>query len=127
VNDAKLGKLFDIYTREVTPEKGESKPRHDHRQERRRGTLRREGRKGKAKDAGVRDRQIAYDLKFLLSLLNWATLSGDGQEAPLLERNPLKGLPVPKEENPRAHSSAKLNTSSFERLPLGWTETLSSH
>ncbi|MGZ3468234.1 MAG: tyrosine-type recombinase/integrase [Gemmatimonadaceae bacterium] len=128
VNDATLGKLFDIYTREVTPEKGESKRRHDHRcvalfgkcfgrnrkvltlnrrdwdrfiQERRRGTLRPEGRKGKAKEAGVRDRQIAYDLKFLLSVLNWATLSGDNRGAPLLERNPLKGLPVPKEENPR--------------------------
>jgi integrase len=34
-------------------------------------------------------------------VLNWATLSGDGRGAPLLERNPLKGLPVPKEENPR--------------------------
>jgi integrase len=125
---ATLGKLFDIYTREVTPEKGDSKRRHDIRcvtlfskcfgrnrkvltlnrrdwdrfiQERRRGTLRPEGRKGKAKEAGVRDRQIAYDLKFLLSVLNWATLSGDGLGAPLLERNPLKGLPVPKEENPR--------------------------
>jgi hypothetical protein len=49
----------------------------------------------------VRDRQIAYDLKFLLSVLNWATLSGDGRGAPLVERNPLKSLPVPKEENPR--------------------------
>jgi integrase len=49
----------------------------------------------------VRDRQIGYDLKFLLSVLNWATLSGDGFGAPLLERNPLKGLPVPKEENIR--------------------------
>ena len=106
VSDATLGKLFDIYTREVTPSKGESKRRHDYRcvalfskcfgrnrkvltlnrrdwdrfiQERRRGILRPEGRKGKAKDAGVRDRQIAYDLKFILSVLNWATLSGDGQ------------------------------------------------
>src|SRR5689334_4292602 len=31
VYDATLGKLFDIYTREVTPAKGESKRRHDHR------------------------------------------------------------------------------------------------
>ena len=38
---------------------------------------------------------------FLLSVLNWATLSGDGHGAPLLERNPLRGLAVPKEENPR--------------------------
>ncbi len=32
---------------------------------------------------------------------HWATLSGDGQGAALPERNPLKGLPVPKEEYPR--------------------------
>jgi len=129
VEEATLGKLFDIYTREVTPGKGESKRRHDHRcvalfnkcfgstrkvltlnrrdwdrfiLERRRGVLRPEGRKGeKKKEFGVRDRQIAYDLKFLLSVLNWATLSGDGQGAPLLERNPLKGLSLPREENPR--------------------------
>jgi len=126
--EATLGKLFDIYLREVTPGKGESKRRHDHRcvalftkcfgrdrkvltlnrrdfdrfiQERRRGTLRPAGRTGKTKESGVRDRQIAYDLKFLLSVLNWATTSGDGHGAPLLERNPLKGLPLPKEENPR--------------------------
>ncbi len=125
---ATLGKLFDIYIREVTPHKGDSKRRHDLRcgalfskcfgrsrkvltlnrrdwdrfiQERRRGVLRPAGRKGRTKDAGVRDRQIAYDLKFLLGVLNWATLSGDGFGAPLLERNPLKGLPVPKEENAR--------------------------
>ena len=129
VEEATLGKLFDIYTREVTPGKGESKRRHDHRcvalfnkcfgntrkvltlnrrdwdrfiLERRHGVLRPEGRKGeKKKEFGVRDRQIAYDLKFLLSVLNWATLSGDGQGAPLLERNPLKGLSLPREENPR--------------------------
>ncbi|MDQ6771213.1 MAG: hypothetical protein M3Z54_14650, partial [Gemmatimonadota bacterium] len=31
VEEATLGKLFDIYTREVTPAKGDSKRRHDHR------------------------------------------------------------------------------------------------
>jgi len=126
--EATLGELFDIYTREVSPGKGESKRRHDLRcvalfsrslgrsrkvltlnrrdwdrfiQDRRRGALRPDGRTGEVKVAGVRDRQIAYDLKFLLSVLNWATLSGDGCGAPLLDRNPLKGLPMPKEENPR--------------------------
>jgi hypothetical protein len=80
VNDATLGRLCDIYRREVTPAKGESKRRHDHRcvdlfgkrfgrnrkvltlnrrdwdrfiRDRRRGTLRSEGRKGKRKEAGV--------------------------------------------------------------------------
>lgn len=130
--EATLESLFDIYLREVTPAKGDSKRAHDVRtaalfkrcfgadrkvstlnrrdwdrfiQERRGGVLRQAGRhRRKKKDgctAGVRDRQIAYDLKFLLSVLNWATLSGDGRGAPLLERNPLKGLPLPKEENPR--------------------------
>lgn len=131
VREATLDSLFDIYLREVTPAKGESKRAHDRRtaqlfkrsfgasrkvstlnrrdwdrfiQARRRGTLRPLGRKTQSKEkreAGVRDRQIAYDLKFLLAVLNWATLSGDGRGGMLLERNPLKGLPLPKEENPR--------------------------
>jgi integrase len=73
-------------------------------QERRRGALRHGGRFPKTKKKAVivvRDRQIAYDLKFLMAVLNWATLSGDGRGAPLLERNPLKGLPMPREDNPR--------------------------
>lgn len=49
----------------------------------------------------MRDRAIAHDLKFLLSVLNWATLAGDGKGGFLLERNPLKGLPLPREESPR--------------------------
>ena len=131
VREATLQSLFDIYMREVSPTKGRSKQAHDARatelfmrcfganrkvstlnrrdwdrfvQERRRGTLRPAGRKAKTKvkrEAGVRDRQIAYDLKFLLSVLNWATLSGDGHGALLLERNPLKGMAMPKEESPR--------------------------
>jgi integrase len=128
VGEVTLGKLFDIYMREVTPSKGSSKRRHDERcialfnkclgadrktltlsrrdwdrfiLERRRGTLRPEGGKRKDQGSGVRNRQIAYDLKFLLSVLNWATLAADERGAPLLERNPLRGLPVPKEENPR--------------------------
>ena len=131
VREATLESLFENYLREVTPSKGASKQAHDRRaaklfitaftstrkvstlnrrdwdrfiNERRRGTLRPPGRKAKSKEkreAGVRDRQIAYDLKFLLSVLNWATVSGDGNGRMLLERNPLKGLTMPKEENPR--------------------------
>lgn len=123
-----LETLFDIYLREVTPTKGDGKRAHDVRaatmfkqffggnrkastlnrrdwdrfiHDRRRGAVRHGGRFGEKKSAGVRDRQIAYDLKFLMAVLNWATLSGDGHGALLLERNPLKGLPMPKEENPR--------------------------
>ncbi|MBA3655959.1 MAG: tyrosine-type recombinase/integrase [Gemmatimonadaceae bacterium] len=128
VSEATLNSLFDIYMREVTPMKGASKRAHDHRaaelfkrswggnrkistlnrrdwdkfiHERRRGTLRPVGRKAKENETGVRDRQIAYDLKFLLSVFNWAMTGGDGRGNPLLERNPLKGLPIPREESPR--------------------------
>lgn len=59
------------------------------------------GRVGKHAKAGVRDRMIAYDLKWLHAVLNWATMSGDGRGGVLLERNPLKGLPIPREENTR--------------------------
>ena len=120
-----LRKLVDIYLGEVTPTKGESKRRHDHRcaemflrflgasrkpgtlnrrdwdrfiLERRRGSLRPAQAK---KDRQVGNRVIAYDLKWLLGILNWATLAGDGKGGMLLDRNTLKGLPVPKEENPR--------------------------
>jgi integrase len=49
----------------------------------------------------VRDRIIEYDLKHLLAVLNWATVAGDGEGYPLLERNPLRGLPLPSERNPK--------------------------
>lgn len=44
---------------------------------------------------------MTYDLKFLRSVLHWATTTGDGQGRTLLERNPLQGLSYPKEEPPR--------------------------
>lgn len=114
-----LAMLFDNYLREVTPQKGGSKQRHD----RRAATLfleslgpsrnganlnrrdwdgfirwRRTGgdrRAGSARQRPVRNRVIAYDLQFLCAVLNWAVAAG------LLERNPLKGLPRPKEESPK--------------------------
>ncbi len=120
-----LGELFDIYAEEVTPQKGVSKRRHDacaaemfsryFGRGRRPLTLarrdwdrfiadRRAGRvtteHGK-KNRSVGDRVIAYDLKFLLSVLNWATVAGDGEGGVLLERNPFKGFPLPSEDSPR--------------------------
>ena len=116
--------LFDIYLGEVTPSKGESKRKHDERSaemflrflgpERKAATLNRrdwdrfvhERRRGAVGPTGaalgrkVGDRQIAYDLKFLLGVLNWGTLAGDERGA-FLERNPLRGLPLPKNENPQ--------------------------
>lgn len=128
VQAATLDELFDNYLREVTPRKSPSKQAHDQRcamlflrsfgrgrkasalnrrdwdrfiYDRRSGLLRPPGRVGKRAKSGVGDRQIAYDLKFLHAVLNWATRSGDGQGGVLLDRNPLKGLPIPREENPR--------------------------
>jgi integrase len=119
-----LRSLFDIYLREVTPGKGESKRKHDHRSAemfvvflgagRKAGTLNRrdwdrfakERRSGVIAPAGVkrkrevRARIVAYDLKWLLSVLNWATTAGDNDGGVLLERNPLRGLSLPTEESP---------------------------
>lgn len=119
-----LGTLFDIYLREVTPTKGTQKQGHDREcvrmfleafgdrpaatlsrrewdrfiRDRRSGALRPSGSKQRR---AVRDRVIGYDLRFLLAVLNWATVSADNRGGALLERNPLKGLTVPREESPR--------------------------
>lgn len=119
-----LRTLFDIYMREVTPAKGRQTQLHDRQcvalfleafgdrlaaslsrrewdrfiRDRRSGALRPATRE---KKRAARDRTIAYDLRFLLAVLNWATLSADGRGGTLLERNPLKGLPLPREESPR--------------------------
>jgi integrase len=120
-----LRTLFDIYLREVTPGKGESKRLHDHRcaemfvaflgAGRKPSTLNRrdwdrfvkERRSGVIAPSGVRktrevgSRIIAYDLKWLLSVLNWATTAGDNRGGVLLDRNPLRGLLIPKEDSPK--------------------------
>ncbi|MDQ6770199.1 MAG: site-specific integrase [Gemmatimonadota bacterium] len=119
-----LATLFDIYEREVTPRKSEGKRQHDRRcremflryfganrkpltlsrvewdrfiDERRRGVIRSPNADGAR---GVRDRVIAYDLKHLLAVFNWATVAGNGHGGVLLDRNPLKGMLLPKEESP---------------------------
>ncbi len=115
-----LGTLFDIYVREVTPQKGLSAQRQD-----RHATalfLACFGAGQKASmlnrrdwdrfirwrgDGGVsvgkkrderkvpRDRTIQADLRFLFGVLNWAV------RASLLDRNPLIGCPWPREVSPR--------------------------
>lgn len=55
----------------------------------------------KARAGGVRDRVVEQDLNLLNALLNWGTQASDGQGGYLLDRNPLKGLPVPRELSPR--------------------------
>ena len=119
-----LETLFDNYLREVTPRKSPGKQKHDRASaemfkrfcgaarkartlnrrdwdrfiwERRGGTIApRRAKSGRP----VRDRQVEYDLRFLMSVLNWATRAGTHSGDPLLERNPLRGLPFPREENP---------------------------
>lgn len=59
-------------------------------------------RKGKVVLVPVRARTVEQDLKLLLAVLNWAERSRDDVHGRyLLERNPLRGLKLPKEESPR--------------------------
>jgi integrase len=118
-----LRRLIDIYEIEVTPGKAPGTQEHDRRSfemflrffgadrfpetlslrdvngfvgARRSGKLRPASVK-KARKVG--DRIIQSDLALLSAVLNYATLSRDGGGV-LLERNPLKGLPIPKNESP---------------------------
>ena len=116
-----LGRLFDIYGEEVTPTKAVTSGTYEHAaakmfteflgRERDPRTLsltewdrfieaRTEGRAGMSREP-VGARTVQRDLRFLLGVLNWAALRGDGHGGTLLERNPLKGLRLPKEKNPR--------------------------
>jgi integrase len=127
-----LQTLFDIYEREVTPQKRSGSAKgHDRRTlpmflscfggERRPDSLNvrdwqsyirrrlsgelapkyRRDEKGKVVFAPVRARVVEQDLKLLLAVLNWAERArGDGSGY-LLDRNPLRGLKVPREESPR--------------------------
>jgi integrase len=122
--ELKLGALFDKYEN-ISRSKSASKRAHDQRTaemfcrffganridrtlsaiewnrfivERRRGAIARAHAKPGKK---VRDRIIEYDLRLLMATINFATVAGDGCGNSLLERNPLKGLPFPKEANPQ--------------------------
>jgi len=122
--DLTLGMLFDMYGEEATPTKGESSQKYDRRasemflrffgencvvarlslrdwnrfvQDRRSGKIK--PAKGKP-GTGVGDRMIEQDLRFILAVFNWATMTGGGAGGVLLERNPFKGFPIPKEKNP---------------------------
>lgn len=44
-------------------------------------------------------RQVQYDLQFLRALLNWATVAGEDR-GPFLQRSPLAGFKLPREQNP---------------------------
>ena len=115
-----LGTLFDIYGEEVTPTKTRHARRHDRSatkmflgflgRNRDPATLSqrdwdrfiRERRAGRIGPSGrpVSDRSVEHDLKFLIAVLNWAGRSKDERGCLLLDRNPLRGLKLPKEKNP---------------------------
>ncbi len=119
--------FYNWYLKEVTPQKSKGKQRHDSTcaemfcrcfgerrhprtlnvrdwqkfiRERRVGTLRPLSLAEKPVKS-VSDRQLRYDLKFLMAVLNFATVARDDRDVPLLTHNPLKGLPYPSEDNPR--------------------------
>jgi integrase len=123
--DPTLQALFDNYVREVTPHKGLHKQRHDRSTakrltsflgpDRRASTLNRrdwdgfiawrstrgDARNGKANGREIGARTVEYDLKFLQSVLNWAVMARDSAGRYLLQRNPLKGMPWPRDDSPR--------------------------
>jgi hypothetical protein len=72
--------------------------------ERRSGRLRPPGKKRKEGSrpatGPVRDTQVGYDLKFIMSVFKWATMAGDGAGGVLLDRNPCAGFPIPTEQSP---------------------------
>lgn len=123
--DPSLQSLFDNYLREVTPQKGAGTQKHDRHAaemfkslfgaDRRASTLNRrdwdafiawrraggDTRKGKSKGRTVGARIVESDLKLLHAVLNWAVMARDNAGRYLLHRNPLKGMPWPKEDSPR--------------------------
>ena len=60
---------------------------------------RRAGRAGRSGQP-VGNRTVAWDLTFLMTVLNWAARSRDEEGTLLLDSNPLKGLRKPREKNP---------------------------
>lgn len=119
-----LRALIDSYEREVTPGKSAGVQAHDRRAfamflaffraDRKPSTLSRRDwdafisarRSGAVRPHGsrrrtVRDRIIEQDLQLLNAVLNWATQAKDERGHYYLERNPLKGLPLPTEASPQ--------------------------
>lgn len=118
-----LQELFELYGREVTPTKGERTRKHDGAAskmferyfgaDRVVATLNLRDWERFIRDRGagligpgkppwpvVSARTIERDLRFVLAVMNWGTMAGDGRGSVLLERNPFKGYRAPKEKNP---------------------------
>jgi integrase len=115
-----LGKLFEMYLEEVTPTKSKRSRKHD-----RRALRMFEGFFGTRRDAAslskrdwdrflrarfagevgpsadtVSARTVERDIRLLQAVFNWAEKSNDESGAPLLHRNPFRGLTPPREKNP---------------------------
>ena len=131
-----LGKLFDIYLVEVTPKKGDRQKRYEQaasemfthyfgqtrtasslniRDWERFSSDRSHGRVGPPSGRKLRvgPRTVQMDLSFLRCVLTWATRAGDGHGGSLLDRDPLRGLPLPREKNPRRIT---LSEEEYQRL-----------
>ena len=134
--------LFEIYGEEVVPTK-HRRTQHQNRtamrmfldflgRDRRPETLSRrdwdrfirERRAGRVGPSGkpVSHRTIAFDLRLLLAILNWAARSRDERGSLLIDSNPLRGLRVPKVKNP---TRVVLSDEEYEALlkvsrQVGW-------
>ena len=141
----KLSRLFEIYEREIRPKKSKGVQAHDRRafamflkafganrrvetlnvrdwnsfiDRRRRGEIALPGREGQT----VRGNMLQSDCKLLLAVLNFAVRARDDSGAFLLDRNPLAGLPIPREESPRRPvlSAQKLPRCARWRRSIPW-------
>ena len=137
-----LGRLFEIYGEEVVPTKQRRTQRQNRAtmrmfldflgRDRRPETLSRrdwdrfirERRAGRIGPSGkpVSDSTIAFDLKILLAIFNWAAKSRDEHGNLLIGFNPLKGLGGPKVKNP---TRVVLSDEEYEALlkvsrQVGW-------
>lgn len=141
-----LDALFDIYEREVTPRKAKQSQAHDRRTfalmrqafgaQRRVETLnrrdwdsyierRQRGEVAPPRTRGqpVRNRIVEYELKTLCAVLNWAECSRDSAGKFLLDKNPLRGLPYPREQSP---SRPVMTADLFARVRAAATEQSST-
>ena len=133
----RLATLFDIYMREVTPQKGTSAQGHDRRAAKLSGECwrvdrdvsslsrrdwdhyivwRREKgdrRRTKSEKHALRNRVIVQDLKFVRAVFNWAMQAGDGNGKQLIKRNPLDRLPYPADSGVRR---PVLHTETFGKM-----------
>ena len=113
-----LQELFDIYEREVTPTKAKTTQGHDRLAQRlflacwgastraqdlsirHQDRFIRERTSGKLASQRVGSRTVERDLKWLHAVLNWGAVARADDGSRLLDRNPLRGVPLPKESSP---------------------------